>query len=86
MRKPALADRVASRRPEEVLRVALADAGRVPDLPDRAERGAPQLMPREVLLDLLLQRGGQLDPGLLAEADLDISGSAKLTPTWKPAS
>ena len=55
---------------EEVLRVGLAHACRIRDRADVAETDTPQLAAREVLLDLLLHRRGQLDPRLLEEADL----------------
>ena len=70
----ALADRVGVESPNEILRVRLAHARRVGDVADRVVRGAAELEAREVLLDLLLHRRGQLDPRLLEEADLDHFG------------
>src|SRR5213079_58896 len=56
--------------PEQVLRVGLADAGGIGEPADVAEPDAAELSTRVVLLDLLLQRRGQLDARLLEEADL----------------
>ena len=56
---------------EEVLRIALPHASGVADLAHRVVRGAPKLVAGEVLLHLLLQRRGQRDSRLLAEADLE---------------
>ena len=70
----ALADRLDVERREQVLRVALADAGRVVDRADAVDRGAAQLAAGEVLLDLLLQRRRQLDPRVLEELDPDHLG------------
>ena len=65
--------RISSRveRVEQVLGVALADAGRVRDRADAAGGDAPELLAREVLLDLLLQRRREQDPRRLVEADED---------------
>src|SRR5439155_22932440 len=50
--EPAGADRLDVQAVEQILRVALAHAGRIADIPDVAEGGAPQLATGEVLLDL----------------------------------
>ena len=55
---------------EEILRVRLAHARRIADRADVAEADAPDLAAREVLLELLLQRGRDLDARLLEELDL----------------
>src|SRR4051794_8619540 len=63
-------DGVAIEALEQVLRVGLARPRRVRDASDVAEPHAAELAAREVLLDLLLQRRRELDPGLLEETDL----------------
>ena len=72
--EPALADRGNVDRVEQVLRVALPHARRVRDRADAAGRDAPQLLAREVLLDLLLQARGEQDPARLVDADEDRLG------------
>ena len=52
----ALADRLDVERGEEVLDVALGRAGGVADLPHLVPGGAPELLAREVLLELLHER------------------------------
>src|SRR5205814_9630729 len=64
------ADRVGGRTREQALRVRRASARRVRDAADVGAADAAQLAARAVLLDLLLQRRGELDAGLLEEANL----------------
>ena len=59
----ALANGVDVDRVEQVLRVALPHPRRVRDRADGAGGDAPQLLAREVLLDLLLQARREQDPG-----------------------
>src|SRR5881392_2327036 len=61
-------------RREQVLGVALADPCRIGHAADGVERGTSQLVAREVLLDLLLEPGGELNSRLLVEADLEHLG------------
>jgi hypothetical protein len=56
---------------EQVLGVAFGGARRVRDRADVGRGDAPELVTREVLLDLLLQRRRELDPRLLVELDPD---------------
>src|SRR5712691_3144363 len=66
----AVADRRDGEVSEQVARVALPRPGRVGDRTDRAERHPPQLLAREVLLDLVLHRRRERDARALEEADL----------------
>src|SRR4051812_13620543 len=69
-----VADRLAVERREQVLRVGLTNPSGIADAADGVVRRSPELEPGEVLLDLLLHRAGELDPGVLEEADLDDLG------------
>ena len=70
----AAPDRVHVDRVEDVLRVALADPRRVGRLPHLGECRAPELMPAEMLLDLVLRRRRHLVAGPLEDADVDHLG------------
>ena len=74
MRKPRARIAAVSIESTQVLRVALAHARRVRRLPHLVERRAAQLLTREVLLDLLLQRRGELDPRRLEDPNLHLLG------------
>ena len=70
MRKPRRSNRRGVEIGEQLGGVALARPRRVGDPADLAERDAPQLLAREVLLDLFLQLRRERDAGVLEEADL----------------
>ncbi len=70
--EPARPDRVPIDAVADVLRVALAHAGRVGRLGHFAEGDPAELLTRVELLDLALQRARELDPGRLEDPDLDL--------------
>ena len=72
--KLSLADRRDVQDVEDVLGVALADARGVGRLPHLRERRAAELLPAEVLLDLLLEGPRHLVAGPLEDANLDHLG------------
>src|SRR4029079_2608417 len=72
--EPAAPDRVHVDRVEDVLRVALADPRRVRRLPHLREGRARELVPAEMLLDLVLPRRGHLVAGPLEDPDVDHLG------------
>ena len=69
--EPALADRLDVEAREEIGRVAVGGARGIRDRADVGRADAARLVAREVLLDLLLQRGGELDARALVELDRD---------------
>ncbi len=70
----ALADRVLVEGLEQLLRIDLARPHRIVDVADAVACRTPELAAVEVLLDLLLELGRQLDARLLVEADRDHLG------------
>src|ERR687888_1643170 len=68
--EPTLPNRLYIEGLEQILCVPLTHAGRIRNRADLSVRHAPELLTREVLLDLLLQRRRDLDARLLEEADL----------------